>query len=150
MADHHQANAMLPPAAAPPTSDAAARALQEPQHNEQGVAPRVNVQASSNAAADVSAPIQHNDPQHALQTQQLLGQPALGGVPEAGGDSGAPVATATPPEATPSLPPPVADEQAAADSTVATVAEARAPVELAADRTLDNVLHAVPPTNAPV
>ena len=140
-ATHHQANAMDPPAEAPPPGDAAAMVLHEPQHNEQGAAPSVDVQRNGSVAAGMTSPSQHEDPQHALQMQQPQGQPAVGDAAQAEADSAAPVASATPQEPTPALPLPFAVEQAGATIAAATVAEARAPEELAVDKTLDNVLH---------
>lgn len=148
VADRQQAHANDPPAEAPLTGDAAATILQEPRHNVHGAAPSVGVQGISSAAADATAPSQHEDAQHALQRQPPLGQPPVGGASQAEGDSAVePVASATGREATPLLPPPDADEQASANVAAAITVEARAPVELAADGTPDDALHAVPPAN---
>ena len=149
-ADHHPPHVTDPSADIPSTGDAAAMVSQVPQHTEQGAVPSADVQESSGAAASMTAPSQHQDPQHALQTQQPQGQPAVAGAPLAEAHGTAPVASATPLEANPSLPPAIADEQAGASvAAAATAAEARAPVGLAADSTNDDAMHGLPPPNAP-
>ena len=149
VADGDEARATNAPAIAQLTGDAAAMGSEEPQHDERGAAPPVGVQASSAAAANVTALSQREDPEHALRTQQTLGRPAVGGASQAEGDSAAPVTSATAPETTSPLSPPLAGEQAGANVAASKEEEVSAPAEVAADREHNKMLHDIPPLDAP-